>query len=341
MRLSEREIQVLTTIVEHYVQTAVPAGSRTVSRKSGLNLSAASIRNTMADLTELGFLEQPHTSAGRVPTALAFRFYLDTVLGAPMLGEPEQRLIREHLGSAGLELSDLLRRSSRLLSGFSNQISMVLAPAHEDVRWRRIEFVAVSPGLVMAILILQGGLLQNRLIKVEQEITPDDLVRFGNYLNHFFTGKTLTEVRLQVLRELSGARERMDLIYRRALSLARSAFEAESEREVFIEGTTSVLIRPEFTDIENMRDLLRLLEDRSRLLELLDRTIEGGRIRITLGQEVQMEELRDYGLVSSPYGEEGRGVLGVIGPLRMDYAKVVPLVDFTARMLTELLKKRS
>lgn len=341
MKLAPRELEVLRTIVEDYIAHAAPVGSRTVSKRSGLTLSPASIRNTMADLTDMGFLEQPHTSAGRAPTAKAFRFYLDQVLRPAVLSEQEQALITQYLGGAGLELTDILRQCSRLLSSLSNQVSMVLAPPTDDVRWRNIDFVSVRPGLAMAILVLEGGMMQNRLITVDQKLTQDDLVTFSNFLNHHFTGLTLTAVRLRVLRELSGARERLDALTRRALRLARDAFETSRERDLFVDGTLNLLSQPGFTDIATMRELLALLEERTRLLHILDSTIEGGRIKVCLGRD-ELDDLKDYSLVSTPYGcEDGaRGVVGVMGPLRMDYAKVMPLVDFTARMLTELLKKR-
>lgn len=342
MTLDDREHTVLTTIVGQYIADAAPVGSRAVARISGLALSPASIRNTMADLTDSGFLDQPHTSAGRVPTAKAFRYYLDTVLKRPALAESDRRLIEDHLGSAGLELTDILRQASRLLSSFSRQVSMVLAPAKDDVRWRHIDFALVSPGLVMAVLVLDGGLVQNRLVEAEPGLTQDDLVAFGNYLNHHYTGRTLGEVRTSLLSELDGARRRLKGMYRRALRLARDAFAADVERDFFFDGASNLPGQPEFADLSNMRELLHLLEERTRLLELLDRTMEGGRVKVSLGRETRLEGCPDYGLIASPFGggETSRGVVGIIGPLRMDYARVVPLVDYTARMLSQVLSKR-
>ena len=342
MPLDAREHTVLTTIVDQYIADAAPVGSRAVARISGLTLSAASIRNTMADLTDNGFLDQPHTSAGRVPTAKAFRYYLDTVLQRPALAESDRMLIEEHLGSAGLELTDILRHASKLLSSFSRQVSMVLAPAKDDVRWRHIDFTLVSPGLVMAVLVLEGGLVQNRLVEAEPGLTLDDLTTFGNYLNHHYTGRTLGEVRASLVSELDGARRRLKGMYRRALHLARDAFAADLERDFFFDGASNLPGQPEFADLDNMRELLHLLEERTRLLELLDRTMEGGRIKVSLGRETRLAGCPDYGLIASPFGggEHSLGVVGVIGPLRMDYSRVVPLVDYTARLLSRVLSKR-
>jgi heat-inducible transcriptional repressor len=339
--LQDREINVLTTIVEEYIQSASPLGSRIIAKKSGLNLSPASIRNTMADLTDKGFLEQPHTSAGRIPTASAFRFYLDKVLQAPELGENEKALIMSYMGKSGLEITDILRQTSKLISKFSRQVSMVLAPGVGEARWRSMDFILVRTGLVMAVLVLDGGLIQNRLVQVDESVTSDDLVKFSNYLNHHFKGKSLTEVRSQVLNDLKKAERRANRLYNRALRLARDTFCESPERDFFVEGTLNILDQPEFSDIKNMRELLAFLEERSRLLDLLGRSLTEGGVKILLGPETTVDNLQDVGFVTSPYGgrEYSTGVLGVIGPLRMDYAKVVPLVDFTAKVLTQMLQK--
>jgi len=342
MELASRELQVLTTIVENYIACAEPIGSRTVARESGLNLSAASMRNTMADLTEKGYLEQPHASAGRIPTAKAFRCYLDTVLRAPVLDDGQQRLIKTYMGGAGLEITDILRQTSRLLSALSRQVSMVLAPGIEDARWMRIDFVQVRSGLIMSVLVLEGGMAQNKLIKVKEHIPQDDLVKFANYLNHHFEGKPLSLVKEHILRELKGAEKRLNKLYRRALILAGETFEPDPERDFFVDGALNMLDHPEFSDLENIRELLHFLEERSRLLELLGKTIGTKGIKITLGRETQCKDLKYCSVISSPYGDRDQslGVVGIMGPLRMDYSRVVPLVDFTARMLTKVLKNR-
>jgi len=181
MPLPDREREVLTTIIEAYIVTAAPVGSRTVSKQSHLGLSPASIRNIMADLTDEGYLEQPHTSAGRVPTARAFRFYLDEVMHERPLPDAQKQRIAAILSSAGLELSNILRQTSRLLSGLSLQVAMVVAPRHADTRWKRIDFSLLNPGLVMVILVLQGGLVRNRVIQTAVEVTADDLTAYANF----------------------------------------------------------------------------------------------------------------------------------------------------------------
>lgn len=342
----------LATIVEQYIKSARPVGSRAVARDSGLSLSPASMRTIMADLTDKGMLDQPHTSAGRAPTPRAFRWYLSEVLGVSSLGGTdlagaERRVITDTLEEGALELPEVLRRASQALSSCAHQVGMALAPGGTDVRWKSIDFVPVRTGLVLAVLVLDGGVVQNRMLAVEEDHSRDELVRFGNYLNHHFAGMSLTEARRLIVHELDGAGRRLDRLYRRALTLANATFDAGSERDLFLGGTARLLDQPEFTDADTVRDLLDLFDERSKLLELLDRTMEAGEMRITFSTEDDAEDGdeatgHEYSLVSSPYGgEDGpKGVVGVIGPLRMDYARIVPAVDFTARVLTDLIRKR-
>jgi heat-inducible transcriptional repressor len=342
MPLSSREIDVLITIVQDYIATATPVGSRTVAKKSDLQLSPASMRNTMADLTDKGYLLQPHTSAGRIPTVEAFRFYLDTTLRLHPLTETRRQDIRQSMADSGLDMSNMLSQAAKVLSNMSHQASLITAPSRDDVRWREIEFALIKPGLVLAVLILEGGMVQNKLVKVEKSLSGDDLLQFANYLNAHYRGRNLSEARRSIHRALLEEKRRLKRMYADALTLAREAFEHTETREVYVDGAVNMLDYVEFADIARMREILRLLEERSRLLEVLDRTIVGEGIKITLAQEANLEEFNDLSVVSSPYGGEGeaQGIISVIGPQRMDYATVVPVVDYLAKTLTHLLKAR-
>ncbi len=342
--LLDREIQVLKVIIEDYIEHAQPVGSRTVSKQSSLKLSAASMRNVMADLTDKGYLEQPHTSAGRVPTALAFRHYLDTNLETSPISQEEKQRINATLENAGLELHDILNQASRLVSSYSHQVGMVLAPNQEDVRWREIGFILVKsgrPSMIMTVLILDGGMVQNRLVEFEEEISSDELIKFSNYLNENFQGMLLSEVRYRILLDLEDEKDRLEQLYRSALNLARSTFEKSEERRLFVDGTLHILEAAGQNQFTKMRDILLLIEERSRLLELLDQTIMEQGVRIILGDESDVESLEQCGVISSSYGPNSPlGVVSVIGPIRMNYAKVVPVVDYISKKLTDLLKNR-
>lgn len=342
MDLQAREIGVLTTLIEEYIQHAVPVGSRTIAKKSNLNLSPASIRNIMADLTEKGYLEQPHTSAGRIPSAQGFRFYVDAILKYHPLPTEKRHMMAEHLGDDRLDVSELLRNASRLLSAFTQQVGMVLAPKANDIGFKHIDFVLLKPGLVMAILVVEGGIVQNKIISADPALNTDDLIKYNNYLNHLFEGRTLAQVRSQILREMDTFRQQYQSLARQALSLAQQAFATDKEREVFVEGTVNFFGHPEFSNPAKLRELLFMLEERTKLLELLDQVSKPEGISIFFGGEVAQDGFREYTLISSPYlGQDSPlGVVGVIGPIRMDYAKVVPLVDFTAQVISQLLRNR-
>jgi heat-inducible transcriptional repressor len=342
MHLADREIDILTTIVDIYIHTAQPVGSRTVSKASPLGLSPASIRNIMADLTDKGYLEQPHTSAGRIPSVSGFRFYLDSILHLAPLSREEKERIRTDLSDDRAELPDIFRQGSRLLSSLSNQVSIILAPRQELVKWQQIDFILLRPGLVMAVLVMQGGILHNKVVSTDSSITSEDLIRYGNYLNHLFQGRTIPEARSMIVREMERARDAFDALYGRALELAEQTFASTGSPELFIDGAKHILDQPEFADLDTMRALLNLIEERSRLLDLLDRTAELNTPKISLGREEKWPELSDCCLISSPYrtSDNALGVVGVIGPMRMNYSKVVPLVDFTAHVLSQFLMSR-
>ncbi len=342
MSLESREKQVISIVVMAYIETALPIGSRYVAKKSDLNLSPATIRNIMADLTEKGYLTQPYTSAGRVPTDKAFRFYVDNILKPSLPSEARQREIRKNIANAGLNLSDILEQTSRLISCQSSQVGMAVAPEKDYVRWRQIDFVLIRPGLVMAVLVYQGGIVHNTLLSVDTKLTSDDLVKYSNYLNDKFQGQTMFEVKKQMLLEMEKAQNEFNALYAKALSLAQAAFTQKEEREIFVEGKLHVLNQLDGKDISSMRDILEFLEKSSELLDLLDKISQSKELTVSFGTEVFGPEFGEWGIISSPYQVKGKplGIIGTIGPIHMDYSKLVPMVDCVAKMLSEILESR-
>jgi heat-inducible transcriptional repressor len=329
-------------IVQAYIEHAAPVGSRYVAKQSTLKLSAASMRNIMADLTEKGYLHQPYTSAGRVPTDKAFRFYVDTVLSPALLPENTQQDIKEALGQAGLEFSNILEHASKLISAQSSQVGVAVAPKRSMIRLKRIDLVLVRTGLVMAIAIFNGGVVHNKLLPVEPKVTGDDLIKYANYLNEKFQDRTIEEIKRDILQEMEQAETRFNALYAKALSLARDAFANNNDREVFLDGTLNVLDHLEGKDVSSMRDLLEFLEHRSSLLELVDKLASNEGLIVTFGTEFYGPELGQWGLISSPYQVQGQklGVVGTIGPIHMDYSRLMPMVDTIAKMLSDLLESR-
>ncbi|SDB30163.1 heat-inducible transcription repressor HrcA [Desulfonatronum thiosulfatophilum] len=342
MELQAREIGVLVTLIEDYIQTAAPVGSRTIAKKSNLNLSPASIRNIMADLTEKGYLEQPHTSAGRIPSSQGFRFYVDSLMKYSPLSPEERNQLAASLGDGKLDVSELLRNASRLLSAYTRQVSMILAPKATNIGFKHIDFILLKAGLAMAILVVEGGIVRNKIVTIDPELGTDDLTKYSNYLNQLFQGRTLSQVRSKLLQEMDAVQREYQAVSQQALVLAQQVFSENSPREMFVEGTVNFFTHPEFANPAKLQELLRMLEERTQLLEILDKVSKPDGISIIFGREEDQEGLREFTLISSPYlgQDDPLGVVGIIGPIRMDYAKVVPLVEFTAQVISRLLKNR-
>lgn len=342
MILSKREVRVLAAVVDIYVDTAQPVGSQTLALKRPLGLSPASLRQCMAKLTEKGFLQQPHTSAGRVPTIQAFRYYLDQILQLHPLTRRDQSRLHDHIQPEAGDLDQVLRRAAKTLSSLTKQVCVIMAPRQDLARWQQIDFVLLKPGMIMAVLVLQGGLVSNRLLHTDHALTADELIIYGNYLNSLFQGRTTQEVRQEIIRQLDNAQKTLDA-YRQAWELVAEAIVDHNQPELFVGGASHLADQPEFTELATMQKLLHLIEERSRLLELLDKTSTSQSVSISLGQD--MPGLMGCSLVSSAYSacawpSTSQGTLAVLGPVRMNYARIVPMVDFVAQILSQCLKSR-
>lgn len=354
--LNARQSAILAAVIETYIATAEPVASGAVAGLPTLKLSSASVRAVMAELTELGYLEQPHTSAGRVPTDKAFRLYVNSLMRVKPLGEADRRRIQASLTGRNREISDTLRKASAIVSEQCHQIGMVLAPSAQNARLRSIGFASGGEHLVVAMLAFDGGLTETRVVHTSERFSGDELIRFSNYLNEHFMGLPVSAVRIAVLQELVGAKDHLEQVAANALGLAclaveRMPFQDSGDPALFVDGTANILDHAEFADLKKMRELLLLLEERSRLLDLLDKTMREDTLKVTFGASDNRletassapESVPSSGLsvVSAPYGGNSpRGVVSVIGPTRMDYAKVLPVVDFIAKTLTGLLHSR-
>jgi heat-inducible transcriptional repressor len=336
--LSERSRQILEAIIDDYIRTAEPVGSRTVTRRHSLTLSPATVRNVMSDLEEMGFLSSPHTSAGRVPTDKAFRFYVDSLLQVRAINEGQQEEIRRQYRIHSRDVGEILKETSRILSSISNYIGIVVAPRFAANVFRQMEFVKLCGTRILVILVSESGIVQNRIIEAEDDLSAEDLVRMSNYLNDLLHGLTISEVKTRIVREMANEKVRYDKLLSRALKLSEVTLE-ESAAEVFIEGQVNILEQPEFADVEKMKDIFRAFEEKSQLITLLDRCMDAERVHIFIGAENFLSRMNQMSVVTAPYasGPNTLGVLGVIGPTRMGYDKVIPIVDYTARILSELL----
>lgn len=338
--LSERNKKILEAIIEDYIVTAEPVGSRAVTKRHGLALSPASVRNVMADLEEMGFLASPHTSAGRVPTDKAYRFYVDSLLTVRKIDKPERELIRKQYSAAGRDIGAVLHETSRMLSAVSHYTGIVLAPRFSSTIFRHIEFVKLSGRRILTILVAQNGSVQNRLIESAEEFEAADLVRMSNYLNELLAGLPVAQVRSRILEEMKGEKVLYDSLIARALALSEQTLEEEGA-QIFIEGQTNILEQPEFADVGRMKTIFRAFEEKGHLVDLLDRSMDAQGVQIFIGAETHLNRMEGLSVVTSTYltGKNTLGVLGVIGPTRMGYAKVIPIVDYTAKLVSRLLEE--
>ena len=337
--LSDRAREVLHAIIREYIATGGPVGSQQLARTSGFEVSSATLRNVMADLEELGYLEKPHTSAGRVPTDRAYRFYVDTLIRLRDPNPRDRDLIQRGIGS-GAPLEDALQGAGRILHFLTRHAGVVVTPRPTSGTFHRIEFVRLREGRVLAILVDQDGQVHNRPVALDFEMSQEELVRASNYLSELLEKLPLEQVRARIEQELAQDQAAYDQLVAKALKLGLLATGVPPTEKVFIEGTGSFLEAPEFADIERMKALFRTLEEKTRLMALLDRVQRAREMQIFIGHESDLSPGGDVSLVATPYGPADRslGTVGVIGPTRMNYQRVIPLVQFTAQVLSSALK---
>jgi len=341
-RLQSRSEAVLKTIVSEYIAGGEPVGSRTVSKSKGIGLSPASVRNIMSDLTDSGYITQPHISAGRIPTDRGYRVYVNSILA---LGPTDPRrdwpVIESEIRSAGADVRDMLRRSSSVLAGLSRQTGVVTATGPEDQRVQSIEFINVADERILVVLVSSGGYVQNKLIQDEDRIAQDTLEKYARMLNDMLKDLDLRQARERIERELNLEKTAVNAMLAKVLRLGHAILAQEATREVFIEGKTNILDEPEFSNIGQLKALLIAFEEKSKLLKILDKTLQAEGMQVFIGSELELDEMETCALVAYPIraGREVTGSIAVIGPKRMHYPSVVSLVETTGRVLTRLLKQ--
>ena len=338
--LDSRSGEVLRTVIRQHILTGEPVGSRTVTGGTMLNLSAASIRKMMAELEERGLLQQPHTSAGRVPTDRAYRLYVDQMLRKTRVPPSQAQAIDAALADSRGEIPDLLAETSRQLSQFSNQVGLVLAPNLQRVLIDRIEFVRLDSRRVVAILVARSGVVHNRVLEIAEPAEQVELDRIGRYLTDELGGLTLPEMRDRLLTRMGEERAAYDRLMMQSLELGRQALEShQDDAELLVEGASNLIGSPDFSELETMRGLFRALEDKKALIQLLSQVIDGAGVQVVIGEENPQEQLNKCSIVVASYGTQSQtlGTLGIVGPTRMEYAKAIALVDHLAGVLSRLL----
>jgi heat-inducible transcriptional repressor len=337
--LSERAQILLKTLVERYIVEGQPVGSRALSRYSGLELSPASIRNVMADLEDMGFIASPHTSAGRVPTARGYRFFVDTLLTVKPLDNVQIHQLEDQLRTQNTQ--KLVTSASQLLSDLTHFAGVVMTP-RRSAGFRHIEFLTLSDTRILLILVTPEGDVQNRILLTEKKYTPSELIEAANFLNQHYAGLTFDEIRRRLHAELKQLTEDMTRLMTAALEAGRQAM-SESATEVVISGESNLLDSEDLSsNMAKLRRLFELFERRTGLLQLLDISSRAHGVQIFIGGEAGVAPLDECSVITAPYEVDGQvvGTVGVIGPTRMAYERIIPIVDITAKLLSSALTQR-
>lgn len=340
-QLNQRSREIFRLIVDNYVDTGEPIGSRTIARRLGINLSPASIRNVMADLEELGLLYAPHTSAGRLPTEAGLRLFVDGLLEVGNLSQSEQETINGRCAASQSSLEELLTEASTMLSGLSRCAGLVMAPK-TDAPLKHLEFINLSAGRALVVIVTEDGMVENRVIETPPGTPPSALAEAGNFLNARLAGRTIAEARAGIMAELDADRAKLDELASRVIEAGLATWAGGDESGMLIVRGQAHLLEDvtALDELERVRELLGVLETKQELIRLLDLTEGAGGVQVYIGSENKLFAMSGCSLIVAPFSnsrEQIIGAVGVIGPTRINYARIVPLVDYTAKVIGHLI----
>ena len=333
--INERSQYFLKVLIERYIREGQPVGSRTLAKDAGLDLSPATIRNVMSDLEEQGFIASPHTSAGRVPTASGYRLFVDSLISLKPVEELGGFELNQHQGT-----KHLVKSASSMLSSLTHMAGVVMVPQRDQVIIRELQFVHLSDMRVLAVLVTSQGDVLNRIVDTVQPYSRAELERASNYINQHYAGMKLESMKPSIVSEMAKHKQDMDKLMAEMLSIADQALHGDEVQDVVVTGQTNLLDFDELAQIDSIRTLFDAFSEKQEILHLLDRSSQAEGVQLFIGEESGYDPLKKCSLVSAPYEMDGKvvGVLGVIGPTRMAYDRVIPIVDITARLLGAALK---
>ena len=346
---------VLSAIINEHFVTGEPVGSKTLAVKfaNASGMSAATIRNVMGELEDMGLLEQPHTSAGRVPTDKGYRFYVDNLLGVLSISNDDLYRIGEEFGLNPSDLAEtpdrLMERTSQLLSALSNNVGIVVSPSLANDRLQHIEFVNLSENRILVVLVSAPNIVHNKIIRLNVPFSREELDRTANYLNAEFAGKSLSEIRAQILDLMHEEKSLFDKLLQTAVILCSESIEGEEDRlgEVYVDGTSNILTKSDFADLERLRELIATIGEKSRLMQILNECVAldsspGSNVQVFIGSENRTPSFQNCTLISAPYriGDSSAiGTLSVLGPTRIEYSRMISIVSYVARVLEKMMSK--
>lgn len=335
--MDSRKKQILAAVVEEYIRTAKPVGSRTVVER-GFSASPATVRGEMSELARMGYLEQPHTSSGRRPTEQAFRFYVDEVASEKLLSAADKAKLASVYRHQPRDADSLLSETALVLSEFSRQVGLILVLPLERDRLKSVQFLEAGPGRIRVCFQLMGGGGDERVIADEWGLDAATLTRLTNLVNKFSAGRTLLSLRWELIRQVEEVQVRADRLLAKAVEMSARLL-AEEKRELHIRGQANLFVQPEFVTADKLREVVLTLEDKATIIDLLEQASLARGARAIIGHELEVESLRESSIITSSYGRGPLpvGALGVIGPMRMDYARLLPLVQATSELISERL----
>lgn len=343
--LDQRSSEMLALLIKTHIATGEPVGSRTISKLSSEGLSSASIRNIMAELEDAGYVEQPHTSAGRIPSDKGYRFFVDHILEQTSLSESDESAIQTGLREPIAGSPDqLMSRASQLLSQLSENVGIVVSPSLSHEIIKHIDFVRLGDGRILVITVSRAGHVKDRVVRIDEDLTQDELNTTANYVNAHFTGMSLSAIRTELLKRLSEEKALYDRLLQNAFMICNRELTepGQSQPDVFIEGASNIISKTDFADIEKIRELLRVFEEKNRLIKILTEclnTTSQPSVSIRIGAENSLPSLSRCAVITSHYGYENQivGSIGVVGPVRIEYARMIGIVNYVARLLEQTL----
>ncbi|HEX9491752.1 MAG TPA: heat-inducible transcriptional repressor HrcA [Thermoanaerobaculia bacterium] len=339
--LDSRARDVLREIIMQHVATGEAISSRSLAKSGRFRLSPASLRTVMADLEDLGYLQQPHTSAGRVPTDRGYRFFIDHIMRSRSLTLHEREVIDDQVSHAN-EIDEVLQLTSRLLSKMSDQVGVVFMPTLLQFTVRSMDFVSVAENKIMCILVGTNGVVVNKVIESRHSFSREELEKISRYITSEFSGMTLDAIRRRLIRLTEEERAVNDQMLQKTISLGIEAVNdvAPVEHELYVEGTTSMLMKPDYVDAASLRKTMLALQERQKLIELLNSCLTEDGLQILIGSETDFTQVHNFSLVARRYGSHAPlGMVGIIGPMRMEYARMAPLVDYLSRALSRKIEE--
>ena len=338
--LNEREELVLRTIIDEYIDTSEPVGSRNVSKVGPLKMSPATIRNIMSDLVDKGFIVQPHTSAGRVPTDSGYRYYIEKLVEIQNISPDFMEDIQRQMSIDPLNVMNLFRHFSKKLGEMTHAVGFIVSPKMNNIALKHIEFVRINKETVLAVIVAKTGMVQNVFINVDSTITDNDLVRMANFINTNYEGLSLYEVQHMILQELHNEKGEIRSLLEQAAKLSQQVFKSRVFDEEFIfEGMKYIIDIPELRQNGRLIDVLQAFEEKHHLCSLLEGCMKEDSVQIFIGSEIGLDNTEDLGMVIKPYHRGGKivGTMGVIGPKRMRYSNVVSIVDYSSKIISKML----